>query len=101
MGWGGRTTGRGLACPDWPLCEGRFIPRAEPHVLIEWSHRTVALLVIGFLSASVTDVAKNSTFFINAGGGVGLATAIVAWYASFAGVTNSTFKRVVLPVFPR
>ena len=22
-----RTTGSGLACPDWPLCEGRWIPR--------------------------------------------------------------------------
>ena len=25
-----RTTGSGLACPDWPLCEGRIIPRLEP-----------------------------------------------------------------------
>jgi uncharacterized protein len=35
-----------------------------------------------------------------AGGWVGLATALVAWYASFAVVTNSTFKRTVLPVRP-
>jgi uncharacterized protein len=35
------------------------------------------------------------------GGWLGFITAILAWYASFAGVTNSTFKRVVLPVFPR
>lgn len=35
------------------------------------------------------------------GGWLGLVTAFLAWYASFAGVTNSTFKRVVLPVFPR
>jgi hypothetical protein len=34
------------------------------------------------------------------GGYVGLATAIVAWYASFAVVTNSTFGRVVMPVWP-
>jgi succinate-acetate transporter protein len=34
------------------------------------------------------------------GGYVGLATAVVAWYASFAAVTNSTFGRVVLPVRP-
>jgi succinate-acetate transporter protein len=35
------------------------------------------------------------------GGWLGLVTAALAWYASFAGVTNATFKRVVLPVFPR
>ena len=34
------------------------------------------------------------------GGWVGLATAIVAWYASFAAVTNSTFGRTILPVIP-
>jgi succinate-acetate transporter protein len=34
------------------------------------------------------------------GGYVGLATAAAAWYASFAAVTNSTFGRTVLPVFP-
>jgi succinate-acetate transporter protein len=34
------------------------------------------------------------------GGYVGLATAAVAWYASFAAVTNSTFERAVLPVMP-
>ncbi len=32
------------------------------------------------------------------GGYVGLLTAIAAWYASFAGVTNSTWGRAVLPV---
>jgi succinate-acetate transporter protein len=34
------------------------------------------------------------------GGYLGLATAAAAWYASFAAVTNSTFGRTVLPVFP-
>jgi uncharacterized protein len=34
------------------------------------------------------------------GGYLGLATAAAAWYASFAVVTNSTFGRTVLPVFP-
>ena len=33
-----------------------------------------------------------------AGGYIGIATAIAAWYASFAAVTNSTFGRTVLPV---
>ena len=34
------------------------------------------------------------------GGYLGLATAAAAWYASFAVVTNSTFGRTVLPIFP-
>jgi len=35
------------------------------------------------------------------GGWLGLVTAIVAWYASLAGVFNSTAKRAVLPTMPR
>jgi succinate-acetate transporter protein len=35
---------------------------------------------------------------VHAGGWIGIATAIVAWYASFASVTNKTFGRIVLPV---
>jgi succinate-acetate transporter protein len=34
------------------------------------------------------------------GGYLGVATAIAAWYASFAGVVNSTFGKTVAPVFP-
>lgn len=47
-----RTTGSGLACPDWPLCEGRVIPRFEVHVLLEWFHRLLALLVSLLLFAT-------------------------------------------------
>jgi uncharacterized protein len=35
------------------------------------------------------------------GGWLGFVTAVLAWYASFAAVTNATFKRVALPVYPR
>lgn len=43
----------------------------------------------------------NSEGIHHAGGWVGLVTAVLAWYASFAGVTNSTFRRVVMPTWPR
>jgi succinate-acetate transporter protein len=34
------------------------------------------------------------------GGWLGILTALLAWYASFAVVANSTFKRTLLPVWP-
>jgi uncharacterized protein len=36
-----------------------------------------------------------------AGGVFGIITAVIAWYASCAGVVNATWKRTVLPVGPR
>lgn len=53
---------------------------------------TFVLLTIGELGSS--------TGATKIGGYLGVLTAIAAWYASFAGVTNSTFKRTVLPVIP-
>jgi succinate-acetate transporter protein len=53
---------------------------------------TFVLLAIGAVGAH-----ENVTHW---GGYLGLATAAAAWYASFAAVANSTFGRVVLPVFP-
>jgi uncharacterized protein len=37
---------------------------------------------------------------VTAGGWAGIATALAAWYASFAGVMNSTFGRTILPTRP-
>lgn len=55
---------------------------------------TYIVLAIGWFD----DVASG---WIKAGGWLGLVTAAAAWYASFAAVTNFTFKRTVFPVFPR
>ena len=47
---GGITTqsGSGMACPDWPLCFGELLPNLNMNVLIEMSHRYLAMIV-GFL----------------------------------------------------
>ena len=52
--WGGvvRLSGSGLAIPDWPLAEGKLLPRAHPNVLIEYGHRFLAMIV-GFSTLAV------------------------------------------------
>jgi succinate-acetate transporter protein len=54
------------------------------------------LLVITFFLLGIGN-ARGSSTLIHAGGWFGLATAIAAWYASFAAVTNATFGRTVVP----
>ena len=70
------------------------------------SLRTTGAVALVFVLLTVTFIllgAGNSGGHENVikwGGYVGLATALAAWYASFAAVTNSTFGRTVLPVMP-
>jgi uncharacterized protein len=70
------------------------------------SLRTTAAITLVFLLLAVTFFllgignANDSTNTVKLGGWFGLFTAAAAWYASFAAVTNSTFKRTVLPVRP-
>ena len=42
-----------------------------------------------------------SAGFTIIGGYLGIITALLAWYVSFAGVTNSTFNRTIMQVWPR
>jgi heme A synthase len=51
-----RVSGSGLGCPDWPLCHGRPYPPADPHAIIEYSHRAVGS-VTGILIIATVVVA--------------------------------------------
>ena len=70
------------------------------------SLRTTVAIALVFLLLAITFIvlgignAGASTGTIKLGGWLGLVTAVVAWYASFAVVTNSTFGRTVFPVRP-
>ena len=68
------------------------------------SVKTSRVVMLVFVALSITFIALTiGAFSGNAGithfgGIVGLITAALAWYGSAASVTNSTWKRIVLPV---
>jgi succinate-acetate transporter protein len=70
------------------------------------SLRTTAAIALVFILLAVTFFllgignANESEGLIEVGGWAGILTAAAAWYASFAAVVNSTFKRTVMPVVP-
>lgn len=60
-----------------------------------------AVLFATFLVLAIGNLAAPpDATVIKAGGWLGLVTALLAWYHSAAGVTNATWGRTVLPVFP-
>ena len=61
---------------------------------------TITFILLGIGNSALAGTTSTTNSTIKIGGYVGLATAIVAWYASFAGVLNDTWGRVVLPVLP-
>jgi hypothetical protein len=58
---------------------------------------TFLLLTIGALTSKGQTTINGWTHI---GGWLGLITALAAWYASFAGVTNATWNKTVIPVGP-
>jgi succinate-acetate transporter protein len=70
------------------------------------SLRTTAVIASVFFALAVTFFllgignAGSHPDIVKAGGWAGLVTAALAWYGSFAAVTNSTFGRMVLPIRP-
>ncbi|HYY80259.1 MAG TPA: acetate uptake transporter [Actinomycetes bacterium] len=70
------------------------------------SFRTTAAVNLVFFLLAITFFllgwgdAADASGISKLGGWIGILTAIAAWYASFAGVTNFTFGRELLPVRP-
>jgi succinate-acetate transporter protein len=70
------------------------------------SLRTTGAVALVFILLAITFIvlgignAGGSTGLVKLGGWIGLVTAIAAWYASFAEVTNATFGRIVMPTKP-
>jgi cytochrome c oxidase assembly protein subunit 15 len=49
-----RAHGAGLACPDWPLCFGEFVPQMDLRVAFEFSHRAFAgSISLGFAALAL------------------------------------------------
>jgi uncharacterized protein len=60
----------------------------------------ITFILLGIGNSALAGGTSSTNGTIKLGGWFGIATAIAAWYASFAAVINSTFGRVVAPVFP-
>lgn len=58
-----------------------------------------AVLTLTFAALTAGEFASSESW-TKIGGWLGIITAFVAWYASFAGVTNSTYRRSVIPTWP-
>ncbi|UUT34422.1 acetate uptake transporter [Microbacterium elymi] len=56
-------------------------------------------LTLTYFALAAGEFAGSSTWTI-IGGWLGIITAIFAWYGSFATVTNFTYKRTLLPLWP-
>lgn len=55
-------SGSGLACPDWPSCNGTFTPPLAGGAGIEWSHRLAAFglsVIIAFLAVLAVAFERN------------------------------------------
>lgn len=61
---------------------------------------TFAFLTLAFIALALGDI-NGTKSLTHLGGYLGIITAFLAWYTSFAGVAASTYGRPVLPVFPR
>ncbi|HEY7148281.1 MAG TPA: acetate uptake transporter [Gaiellaceae bacterium] len=76
--------------------------------MLFWATRVSVAVTLVFLTLEITEILLvigffriangGSEYWLHAGGWAGIVTALVAWYASAAGVVNGMSPRVVVPV---
>jgi heme A synthase len=93
--WGGivRLSGSGLAIPDWPLAEGKVLPKAHPNVLIEYIHRAIAGIVGLLTVGACIAIFRNAAYRARLGALAAAALAALALQVFIGG-------RVVLEELP-
>lgn len=89
-------TATGLFLLAWTIFTG-YMTIASVRVSAAVAAVFVALFLT-FLLLTIADLAGASGVGV-VGGVLGLVTAVLAWYASCAGVVNATWRRPVLPVW--
>jgi hypothetical protein len=90
--------GLGLYLIAWAIFTGYMAIAATRVSLAVLS--VFVLLTATYILLALGKFYDSDLTWTHVGGYVGIATAVAAWYASFAGVTNSTYKRSVLPTGP-
>lgn len=53
-----RSRDAGLACPDWPLCYGKWIPFLDFQIFLEWIHRVCAAALVILLGLTATTILR-------------------------------------------
>jgi uncharacterized protein len=93
-------TGAGVFLLGWTIFTAyMFIASTRVSVAVML---VFALLTLTFLFLTLGGWnGANHVGLTKTGGWLGIATAVVAWYTSMAGVTNSTWGKTVFPVGPR
>jgi heme A synthase len=85
-----RTSGSGLGCPDWPLCEGSVVPTLEGDTAVEFGHRVFAGITMLFVAAAAwiawTGRSKDALLAKVMGGAFGL----IIFQAILGGITVLT-----------
>jgi succinate-acetate transporter protein len=98
----------GVAAADVPVAVGVFLLgwtiftayMTIPSLKVSAAVATVfVLLTVTFVLLTIGAFQSQATV-TQWGGYFGIATAAAAWYASFAGVVNETFKKAIIPTIP-